>query len=150
MATTHKSTTKKTSTKKSAKTPVRLGVADWGIGTSFYDKNRDYHRMAWVYKSGEIDWEDDKNTIPGKVVFKILQESRKRADESDRHAKEVIKNKERQTKWFVERGIPEHISRAYVEYLFEYPPLDRDKMNINTFIVGGFWKDYPKKTRQRK
>lgn len=89
MATTRKSTSKKTAIKKFPKTPVKLLTQDWtGRSVMYYDisnypNSGEYTPLAFVHNNGVIRWDVDKNTLPSKIVYKILQKSRENARKND-------------------------------------------------------------------
>lgn len=83
MATTRKTTSKKTSAKKASKKPIDLFMGVFPTGIMYADMNRrengDYKELAFVFFNGVIRWNVDKKTLPSKLVYKILKESRDNA-----------------------------------------------------------------------
>ena len=88
MTTTRKTTSKKTSTKTATKKPIDLGISIFPGGVFFVDKNRkergDYKTLAVVRFNGVIDWYVNEKTLPSKIVYWILKESRRSVQNFER------------------------------------------------------------------
>ena len=86
MATTRKST--KTSAKKTTKKPIEPRMAIFPGGIVFLDINRrergDYKHLAMVRPNGVILWYIDEKTLPSKIKYWILKESRKQVREFEK------------------------------------------------------------------
>jgi len=109
MATTRKSTTKKTSAKKTTKKPINLFIGEVPTGTIYCDKNReehnDYKKLALVFNEGNILWYVDENTLPSKIRYKILQESRNMARQREEQYLSEINARKSQMDWYVRNGL---------------------------------------------
>lgn len=97
MATTRKTTPKKTATKKNSTKPIEPRMAIFPGGTVFLDINRrergDYKHLALVRPNGVILWYIDDKTLPSKIKYWILKESRTQVREFDKRYE--IFNKDR-------------------------------------------------------
>lgn len=108
MTTTRKTTSKKTSAKKTTKKPIDLFIGEVPTGTIYCDKNReehnDYKKLALVFNEGDILWYVDEKTLPSKIRYKILQESRDMIRKrEDRYLSENNARKS-QMDWYVHKG----------------------------------------------
>ena len=106
--TTRKSTTKKTSAKKAPIKPIDLFIGEFPTGTMFCDKNRkehnDYKKLALVFNEGDILWYVDEKTLPSKIRYKILQESRDMIRKMEVKYLSEINARKSKMDWYVHKG----------------------------------------------